>query len=62
MVGSAQPADIAKDTQENLGSLDVVSVGSISADEMGGELYGQFNGHRCGNFARLPPLPQSGSH
>jgi hypothetical protein len=32
-------ANIAKDAQENLAGLEVVSVGSMFADEMAGELY-----------------------
>ena len=40
---SLQPAEIAagiaKDAQENLAGLDVVSAGPIFADEMGGGLY-----------------------
>jgi hypothetical protein len=32
-------AGIAKDAQENLAGLEVVSVGSIFTDEMAGELY-----------------------
>jgi hypothetical protein len=40
---SRQPADIAagiaKDGQENLAGLEVVSVGSIFASDVGGELY-----------------------
>ena len=32
-------ANIAKDAQENPAGLEVFSVGSIFADEMGGELY-----------------------
>jgi hypothetical protein len=42
---SAQPADIAagiaKDAQENLAGLDVVSVGPMFANEIAGELYAQ---------------------
>ena len=50
---------VAKDAQENLGGLDVVSVGPIFADKMGGDLYLQLyavlpNG--AGDDFAVPPI------